>query len=274
MRDFAKVGTGFWTSTAMQQLSDDGKLLALYLITCPHSNSAGTYRLPDGYVLADLGWTTQRIAKGFDELSQKGFASRCGTTFWVVIHKHFQHNQIENPNQAKHVLKLLEQVPLSCTLIDLIRNGIEENEEAFPEGWAERFLNGLERVTEQKRERREEREGEKSRAGKPACPHQKLIDLYHEVLKTNPRVIEWNDERQGYMRSRWNEWLAKAKYSTEEEGLAFWRRYFEHVAKSRFLTGQADAKPGHPPFVASLEWLVRPRNVAKIVEGAYHREAA
>lgn len=106
------------------------------------------------------------------------------------------------------------------------------------------------------------------------CPHQKIIALYHEILPDSPRIIEWNDTRAGYMRSRWRE---KSKpsgshlgYETLDEGLAFWRRYFQWCAQSDFLTGRSEGKDGKPPFVADLEWLIRPTNFAKVIEGRYH----
>jgi uncharacterized protein YdaU (DUF1376 family) len=110
----------------------------------------------------------------------------------------------------------------------------------------------------------------------PDCPHQKLIDLYHELLPTCTRVVEWNEERQRIMRSRWREKAtSKAKnwgYSNEEQGLACWRKFFAWCAQSDFLTGRAKGRDGGAPFVATLEWLVRPKNFAKVVEGNYHRD--
>lgn len=111
--------------------------------------------------------------------------------------------------------------------------------------------------------------------GTPDCPHERLISLYHELLPSCTRVEEWNDARRATMRSRWRE---KAKpngktqgYTNVDGGLAYWRHFFEWVAKSRFLTGQEDGRQGRPPFVANLEWLIRPANFAKVVEGNYHR---
>ncbi|HQR20069.1 MAG TPA: hypothetical protein PKV98_04340 [Burkholderiaceae bacterium] len=281
MRDFAKVGTSFWTSIAIQGLSDDGKLLALYLITSPHSTSAGVYRLPDGYVTGDLGWTSQRVAKGFQELSEKGFATRCDATFWVFIHKHFQHNAIENPNQAKHVLKILRDVPREATVIPLIVEAVATHEEQFPKGWMEQFIealsNGSEMVPEQKRERREERE-EKEGASPPPCPHQEIVDLYHEILPSHRRVVALNDLRQGLIRGRWRQmWEERGKRGRENDHetlLARFRDFFEDVSKSKFLTGKTNGRDGRPPFVADLEWLMGPQNFLKVLEGKYHEEAA
>lgn len=195
MREFAKVGTAFWTSPAMQSLSDDGKLLALYLVSSPHSTSAGIYRLPNGYVLGDLSWAPERVSKGFAELSEKGFATRCETTFWLVIHKHFQHNKVENPNQAKHILALLAQVPAASSIIPLIIKALHENSDAFPDGFYQKFLavfeqsrKGSERVSKQKRESREEIEGEESSAGEPAVEGRRVI------LKTFLADLKAKDE--------------------------------------------------------------------------------
>jgi len=104
------------------------------------------------------------------------------------------------------------------------------------------------------------------------CPHQELIGIYHEEMPENPEVREWNQIRQRLMQSRWKEKLTAGKYKTKEEGLAYWRRYFAHCAKSSFLTGNTDGSSGRPPFIANMEWLIRPSNFAKVVEGAYHQE--
>jgi hypothetical protein len=112
-------------------------------------------------------------------------------------------------------------------------------------------------------------------SGPPDCPHERLIALYHELMLANPRVEEWNDTRRGLMRARWREKAAPRGrhpgYANVEDGIAFWRRFFAYCAESRFLTGQADPSPGRPPFVATLEWLIRPTNFAKVVEGNFHR---
>ncbi len=118
-------------------------------------------------------------------------------------------------------------------------------------------------------------EGRGAAATVPNCPHEKLIALYHELLPTCTRVVEWNEERQRLMRARWREQAqANGKrpgYTTEEGGLAFWRRYFAYAAQSEFLTGRAPGREGGAPFMATLEWLIRPKNFAKVVEGNYHR---
>ena len=109
----------------------------------------------------------------------------------------------------------------------------------------------------------------------PDCPHVEIIKAYHELLPTCPRVLDWTDKRCGYLRSRWRE---KAKpngttqgYASIADGIAWWRMFFGWCAESKFLTGGIDGRDGKAPFVADLEWIVKPSNFVKISEGKYHR---
>ena len=115
MREYGRVHCAFWTSSDIQALSEDGRLLALYLLSSPHTTIIGAFRLPDGYVCEDLKWEPERVSKGFAELFQKGFANRCGTTKWVWIRKFLQWNQPENPNQWKAAKKMATQIPTGCS---------------------------------------------------------------------------------------------------------------------------------------------------------------
>lgn len=111
MREYGKVHSSFWSSASIRALSEDGRALAIYLLTCPHSTIAGVFGLPDGYACEDLQWSQERVRGGFDELFNNGFANRCETTKWVWIRKHFEWNPPENPNQRKAAAKVARQVP-------------------------------------------------------------------------------------------------------------------------------------------------------------------
>lgn len=116
MRDYGKVHTSFWISDGMRRVSDDARLLALYLLTGQHTNMIGCFRLPDGYVSEDLAWTPERVSKGFDELSENGFATRDSSSKWVLIRNFLTWNSVENPNQGIAALRLFDQVPDKSTV--------------------------------------------------------------------------------------------------------------------------------------------------------------
>ena len=106
----------------------------------------------------------------------------------------------------------------------------------------------------------------------PDCNHQGVIDLYHQQLPTLRRVEVWNAARQGYLRQRWREVaseLGKDKPISASAVLDWFNDFFGHIQKSKFLIGKVNSKDGRP-FTADLEWILKPSNFAKIVEGKYH----
>lgn len=98
------------------------------------------------------------------------------------------------------------------------------------------------------------------------CPHQAIIDLYHQTLPTGRQVRIWNDTRKAKLRARWKE-------DPKRQSLDWWGKFFSYIGESDFLTGKA-ASTNRPPFELDLEWIVSPTNFVKIVEGKYHREVA
>jgi len=115
---------------------------------------------------------------------------------------------------------------------------------------------------------------EKPKVKLPGCDHKGILALYHETLPNLPAVEIWNDTRAGYLRQRWREValdLSKDGAVTHADMLAWWKQYFELIKGSKFLTGKKQQKD-KPPFLADLEWVIKPTNFTKIIEGKYHRE--
>lgn len=127
MRDYGRVFSSIWESADFRALSEDGRTLVLYLLTCQHGTLVGAFRLPDGYVMEDMQWSSERVSEGFRNLSERGFAVRCETSKWVWVCKYLQWNPLENPNQRKAAVKIAEKVPKDCQ-------------------WRQRFMSGLAKV--------------------------------------------------------------------------------------------------------------------------------
>jgi hypothetical protein len=110
------------------------------------------------------------------------------------------------------------------------------------------------------------------KTGFPKCSHQEVIDLYHKHLPTLRKVEVWNDARKGYLRQRWRdvaEELSKEKDIQVSDILEWWSDFFQHIGQSKFLMGRVNDKSGRT-FTADLEWILKPSNFAKIIEGKYH----
>lgn len=103
--------------------------------------------------------------------------------------------------------------------------------------------------------------GEQPQQGRPPCPHERIVAAYHEILPELRQVREWNETRRRLLGRRWSE-------SHKRQSLDWWREFFGYVRKSDFLMGKTTGRDGRP-FDCDLEWLIRPVNFAKVVEGKY-----
>ena len=101
--------------------------------------------------------------------------------------------------------------------------------------------------------------------GRPACPHQRIVAAYHEILPELRQVRDWNETRRRLLGRRWSE-------QPERQCLEWWEGFFRYVSTSDFLMGKTTGRDGRP-FDCDLEWLVRPTNFAKVVEGKYENGA-
>jgi hypothetical protein len=111
VRDYGRVYSAFWQSPEIRSLPEDARTLALYLLTTPHGNLIGCFRLPDAYAADDLQWTAERVSEGFAKLVEVAFVRRDEATKWVFIAKYLKWNPFENPNVAKAAWKAFDQVP-------------------------------------------------------------------------------------------------------------------------------------------------------------------
>jgi hypothetical protein len=96
---------------------------------------------------------------------------------------------------------------------------------------------------------------------KDDCPHLAIISLYHEVLPSAIRVRNWKGQRQTMLRQRWRE-------NAERQNLDWWRKFFQYIAESDFLTGKV-FHPDRGPMKLKLHWIVKPANFDKILDGDY-----
>lgn len=121
---------------------------------------------------------------------------------------------------------------------------------------------------------------EPSKPQVPPCPYSALLDLYEKHCPTMPRVRRagFSDSQRGKaMRARWA-WVLTERQefgdqagermaTTTEEGIAWFEKYFAHVATSDFLTGRNGAWTS-----CDIEFLMTQSKFISVLEGKYHRE--
>lgn len=147
MREFGKVSPTVWSSRKFTRLPDDSsKLLFLYCLTAPHSNSVGLYKLPIGYICEDLGWTTERCRKGIETLS-KGLLIRYDEgekTVW--IEQWFRFNPPSNANHGLKCVRDLEALAPS-NLRTEAAHALKRWSETVGYTFSKEFGNGIETLS-------------------------------------------------------------------------------------------------------------------------------
>jgi hypothetical protein len=273
MRDYGKVHTRFWSSDTIRGLTDDGRLLAMYLMTSPHSTIAGVFRLPDGYVCEDMQWTPERVAQGFAELFAKGFGNRCETSKWVWVTKHLEWNPPENPNQRKSAAKVALSVPDECAWkLDFMRVcgpslGIETPQKPNPSLTVVKPFPNQEQEQEQEQDKKQP-----SPAKLPTCPYEDIVALYLELLPELPAVRVMDDDRKRGIRKRWD-WVMTTKKpdgsrraESAESAMAWFRSYFELARDNDFLMGRTKKAGEHASWKCDIDFLMTTKGLKQVLE--------
>ena len=76
MRDYAKIGPQFWIGRTGKELRKRGpecQVVAMYLISCPHSNMLGLYYLPKMFIAHETGLPMEGACKGLQSAIEAGF---------------------------------------------------------------------------------------------------------------------------------------------------------------------------------------------------------
>ncbi|MCB1223234.1 phage replisome organizer N-terminal domain-containing protein [Mesotoga sp.] len=90
-------------------------------------------------------------------------------------------------------------------------------------------------------------------------PFQKIVDLYHSICCSLPRIKGLSESRKAQLRARWKEY----------PNFEFWESFFQRVELSDFLAGRVTPTNGRKPFIANLQWITKQENFLKILEGNY-----
>lgn len=103
----------FWTDARVRQWDDPTRMLALYLLTCPHRNLEGLFRLPLSYVTADLDWPMAKLREAMRQLEDDEFLLRDKETDVVLIRRALKYQAPRSAKQIKGALSALAEVPAS-----------------------------------------------------------------------------------------------------------------------------------------------------------------
>jgi hypothetical protein len=117
-------------------------------------------------------------------------------------------------------------------------------------------------LQEQEQEQEKERRLRLSASETPRIevPYQQIVDAYHTALPKWKAVKVLSADRKTKIRARW-----VSEFPTIEH----WAAYFRRVAMSPFLTNRTDAVFRND----NIDFLIRPANLAQIIEGKYDQRS-
>jgi hypothetical protein len=292
MARYRKVDPRIWNDQKFNELSDHGKLAFFFLLTHPHMTALGAMRASIPGMAAELGWDEEAFREAFQEAQRKAMVKHDKKASFVWLPKFLKYNKPESPNVVKawgDAYDLLPECPLKIQLSQQIKDfvqGLSKGfHEALPEAFAKTSLN-QEQEQEQEQDktvpspdgdssssrdenasaspepakRKTENEAAnngKKRSRQTPCPQEKILKAYHEILPELPVVQSWSGASRKNLQTRWRE-------DSTRQNLDWWRWFFrEYVRKSDFLMGRVN------DFRADMDWIVRPSNFQKILNGRY-----
>lgn len=252
----------FWASEQVVSCSTNARLLFIGLWNFSDDNGihpASHVRLKAEVFPVD-NFSMDDIKRWVDELLAKELLSEYSVSqkiYWIVTGwKSHQRIDKANPRYplpcSNSVINMGQLVNIPRVIDDQSANNIElVVKSSIPEGKGMEE-NGKEDIIV-------------SRTDSPSqCQQKEIIKLYHKILPMCRPVRSWNKTRQRHLRQRWCE-------DPVRQCLEWWQEYFEYVKKSKFLTGGVDRNnEGRPPFVADLEFLIKPVSFTNVIEGKYH----
>lgn len=131
MRDFSKISPALWQSQRFNTLpSDDGRYLYLFFLTCQHQNSAGCYRISDGYACDDLQWPKERYLNARSLLIAADLIAFDNDCLVVMLCRWFKHNPPMNEKHLIGIERILEKLP-SITIQSAAQGALNEAWEAI-----------------------------------------------------------------------------------------------------------------------------------------------
>ncbi|HIR20901.1 MAG TPA: YdaU family protein [Candidatus Aphodousia faecalis] len=97
------------------------------------------------------------------------------------------------------------------------------------------------------------------------CPYKELVAAYNAILGPYLGMCQkLTPTRQKAVQARWRDCMKDGDFKTQDEGIAYFKRYFEYIKTCDFLMGNNGRD-----WRADFDWIFKLSNYTKICEGKY-----
>lgn len=108
---YRKIYIRIWRDDEFRGLTEEGKLLFFYLLTCPHGHLSGIFVLPIGYAMEDLGWEPEEIRAPWIEIERNEMIRYDHRAKVLLLPNFLKYNPFENRNTVINAVRNVEQLP-------------------------------------------------------------------------------------------------------------------------------------------------------------------
>jgi hypothetical protein len=280
MRDYGVVRVRFWEWAKRKRLNAEERELALYLLTSPHGNSLGCFRLPMAYLCDDLGRDIETVTKTVSRLSEIGFLERDEATGWTWIVGFLEHNPIPNRNVGKAIEKQIDAVPVEVPfygrMVEALQSVASPDDKgisaAFLDRVSERYRNrsvtvskplnesvsGLKTHTQtQTHEHTHEHEHKPGASGGVPSEDPDILKAFNAWSDAAERHPRWPKAQDLNLRRR----TALKGRIQDADGLPGYLAVLAKAEASKFICNEMKGW--------SLDWFLKAANFTKVREGNY-----
>ncbi|MCZ7405384.1 MAG: hypothetical protein O8C67_10715 [Candidatus Methanoperedens sp.] len=254
--NYQRIWCKIWDDPKFRKLSDIGKLTFLNLLINKNGNLMGFFVLRRGYAMEDLDKKEVVLDGAMSEILKQDMISYDASNALLLIKNYLKHNPIQTEDKitaASRALEILPHSELIYEFRDLLDTasirGKGKNEDLIP--IVDRLLRGI------GKEDPEDDNGKEGEAvvHKPRLNVEGVVETWNQIcVPILPQVMSIPTRRHIAIKSR----------LVEHPDLDEWRDIFSRVTKSPFLIGENDRG-----WKASFDWVMKPTNLTKIVEGNY-----
>lgn len=289
MREYARISPQFWIGTtgkAIRRLGIDCQIVALYLMTSPHSNMLGLYYLPIVYIASDTGLTIEGASKALARLSEAHFCTYDDASEMVWVHEmaFYQIADELSPKdkQVQGINKTLKTLP-KCPQI---KGFYEKYKAAFHLEYTSPSEAPYKPLRSKEKEQEKEQDTDTADVGGnnqqatvvPIKPEQqlgeagdlatlgeanfaRLVAEQHAKAFGLPRAVPVGMQLGSLVT------LRAQSYWPAQSG-DWWLNYFEHCAADDFLNGTKN-----PKFKADLVYLLDEKTFGRVIEASQKESA-
>lgn len=241
---YRKVSVQMWNDKKFRELSDDGKLVFIFVLTHPHMSAIGGMRGTAEGLAAELKWSPKRLSEAFREATERDMVRYDEEACLMILPNFIKHNRPESPNVVVSWQKAFEEMPESYLKFELFQC-IERQSAAFPDAFAKAFGSLREAFAKimPNQEQEQEQEQEKEIVG-AAAPVRSRSRTKEDDAEAEEKFAEF--------------WEAYPRKENRKKALAAWKKGQCWNGKFQEIMAALTEQKKNPRWLEDVKYIPHP----------------